>query len=135
MEPTCGETGLEEGKHCSDCGEVLRKQEEISSTGEHIYNGTTVCTVCSDERQFTEGLSYALNEDGASYSVMSTGNSKATDILIPSTYEGLPVTEIADMAFYSDSEITIIILPDTLTSIEKKHFIAVGGCGKMGYRL
>ncbi len=33
---TCGATGLMEGSHCSDCGEVFVAQEEIPATGAHI---------------------------------------------------------------------------------------------------
>ncbi len=31
--PTCTETGLTEGKHCSECGEVLVAQETVEATG------------------------------------------------------------------------------------------------------
>ncbi len=33
LPPTCTETGLTEGSHCSVCGEVLVAQEEVPSTG------------------------------------------------------------------------------------------------------
>ncbi|MEE1003139.1 MAG: leucine-rich repeat domain-containing protein [Acutalibacteraceae bacterium] len=60
--PTCAETGLTEGKHCSVCDEVLVKQEVVSAKG-HILSDwqivkeptTTetglkqkVCTVCNE---------------------------------------------------------------------------------------
>ncbi len=35
--PTCTETGLTQGSHCSVCGEVTVAQEEIPATGEHTY--------------------------------------------------------------------------------------------------
>ena len=35
--PTCGATGLTEGKHCSVCKTVIVAQEEIPATGEHEY--------------------------------------------------------------------------------------------------
>jgi hypothetical protein len=40
VEPTCTETGLTEGKHCSVCGEVLTKQEEVAALG-HEYTETS----------------------------------------------------------------------------------------------
>ncbi|MBQ4582604.1 MAG: CehA/McbA family metallohydrolase [Oscillospiraceae bacterium] len=42
--PTCTETGLTEGKHCSACGEVLVKQEVVAALGHSYKDGK--CTVC-----------------------------------------------------------------------------------------
>ena len=56
MAPTCTETGLTEGKHCSRCNEVLVTQETISATGHTWENETSdennnlhyECSVCHD---------------------------------------------------------------------------------------
>ena len=58
--PTCTETGLTEGKHCSVCGEVMVVQTTVGALG-HNYNAvvtspdcenggytTYTCTVCGD---------------------------------------------------------------------------------------
>ena len=42
--PTCTETGLTEGKHCSVCSEILVKQETVPAKGHTFQNGK--CTVC-----------------------------------------------------------------------------------------
>ena len=42
--PTCEETGLTEGKHCSVCNEVLVKQESVAII-DHILDNN-VCTMC-----------------------------------------------------------------------------------------
>ena len=47
VEPTCSTTGLTEGRHCSDCGEIIQSQEVIPirhavSEGECILCGTVV---------------------------------------------------------------------------------------------
>ena len=42
--PTCTETGLTEGKHCSACGEILVKQEVVAALGHSYKDGK--CTVC-----------------------------------------------------------------------------------------
>ena len=46
--PTCTETGLTEGKHCSVCDKVLAAQEEIPALGHHhkvSYGGGTVTII------------------------------------------------------------------------------------------
>ncbi len=53
-EPTCTETGLTEGKHCSVCGDVIVAQETIRATGhteEIIAGKDATCT----ESGLTEG--------------------------------------------------------------------------------
>ncbi|MBR3552097.1 MAG: hypothetical protein IKN72_01775 [Clostridia bacterium] len=59
--PTCTETGLTEGKHCSVCGEAFVVQDVVPATGNHTtelvgakeatatedgYTGDEVCSVC-----------------------------------------------------------------------------------------
>ena len=49
---------------------------------------------------FSEGLEYELNDDGKGYTVSGKGTCKDTNLIIPSTYNNLPVTSIGDRAFY-----------------------------------
>jgi hypothetical protein len=67
VEPTCTETGLTEGKHCSVCNEVLVKQDTVPATGhasddaveenrveptctkDGSYDTVTYCMVCNNE--------------------------------------------------------------------------------------
>ena len=48
---------------------------------------------------------------------------KAWDIEIPSTYNGLPVTEIATNAFKNEAYLTSVIVPDSVTSIGESAFV------------
>lgn len=72
-----------------------------------------------DETSFT----YYLNEDGASYTIRSF-NPKFENydtIIIPSEYNGLPVTGL-DNAFQNNQTIKNIILPETIKNINNNAF-------------
>ena len=72
-------------------------------------------------QSYTDGLVFELNSDGLSYGVKDyTGT--ATEVVIPATYEGLPVTGIRKWAF-SECGITHVAIPDGVTSIEPYAFI------------
>ena len=70
----------------------------------------------------SEGLKFELNDDESSYIVMGIGTCTDTDIVIPSTYQGLPVTGIANSAFSQCESITSVIIPDSITSVGNGSF-------------
>lgn len=45
--PTCTETGLTEGVHCSACGVIIKEQQVVPAAGHHYVDG--VCTVCGEK--------------------------------------------------------------------------------------
>ena len=53
VEPTCTETGLTEGKHCSVCDEVLAAQEEVPALG-HDWGEWTVSIPATPEAEGEE---------------------------------------------------------------------------------
>ena len=85
----------------------------------------SICTVlsgfsaCDQEpvEKWTDGLEYELSSDKMYYSVVGMGDCKETEIIIPKTYEGLPVKAIASEAFQSCEELTRVVLPDGMTKI------------------
>lgn len=138
--PTCNATGLTEGSHCSACGEVLVAQEVVAATGEHTFGewvtvkeATTteeglmerVCGCGEKETQtiekITPELAYTLNSDGKSYSVTGIGTWTDSDVVIPDTYNGLPVTVIGYDAFDS-KPITSVVIPNSVTRIDTDAF-------------
>ena len=57
-------------------------------------------------------LDFHVEDDG---SITVTSASGATDLVIPASIAGHPVTRIADFAVQSDSEITSLVIPDSIT--------------------
>ena len=54
VDPTCTETGLTEGSHCSVCGEVLEPQQTIDALGHTIVIDEAVAASCK-QTGLTEG--------------------------------------------------------------------------------
>ena len=113
--PTCINTGLTEGKHCSVCNTVTVKQNTVAATGVHTYIDGK-CTGCGDAEKASEGLEYELQADNT-YSVIGIGTCTDTDVVIPSTYNGKPVTSISEIAFRFCDGLTSITIPNSVTSI------------------
>ena len=80
-----------------------------------------------------DGLIFELNNDGTSYILVGCEKSKIKEnVIIPDTYKGLPVTEIAGSSWYSilPSTITSVSLPKNLVKIGKNAF---NECSKLQY--
>lgn len=78
------------------------------------------------ESQASE-LSLVLSSDGTHYEVRSVGALAASEIVIPSEYEGLPVTAISPYAFMDCSNIVSITIPDSVTVIGEQAFSGCAG--------
>jgi uncharacterized repeat protein (TIGR02543 family) len=86
------------------------------------WSGTVQYTVTG----FTPGLLFTLMDDGTAYEV-SRGTATATTIVIPSVYNGLPVTTIANCGFQDYTAMTGITIPDSVTSIGLQAFYSCSG--------
>jgi hypothetical protein len=71
------------------------------------------------------GFDYLTNAGETSITI--TGYSGPTDALIPSTINGLPVTDIGEAAF-GLKNITSVVIPSTVTNIDQNAF---DGCGDL----
>ena len=114
---SCTEEGQKE-RTCA-CGE--KETVTVPMTTHNFVNG--VCDKCGAKP--SEGLEYTLNSDGKSYSVSGIGTCTDKDIIIPDTYENLPVTQIDDYAFILCTELTSITIPNSVISIGS---LAMGRC-------
>lgn len=69
---------------------------------------------------YSKGLEYAIH--GSWCGVKGVGTCTDTDIVIPSTHEGLPVLKISSGAFRWNRSITSVYIPDSVTFIESTAF-------------
>lgn len=77
------------------------------------------------KNEASEGLEINLLPDGSGYEVAGIGECTDTDVVIPSEYEGLPVTHIRDNAFDGCSWLTSITIPNSVRLI---YFRAFADC-------
>jgi hypothetical protein len=70
----------------------------------------------------TEKLYYELAEDGKSCVLSGIGTATEKVIIIPESYNGLAVTSIAASAFLGCTQITGVVVPETVTSIGSNAF-------------
>ena len=80
------------------------------------YNNVNEILICSS------GLAFTLNSDGTTYSVSGIGSCDQTDIIIPATHNYLPVTSVAENAFWLNTSLTSVVIPGSVISIGKDAF-------------
>ncbi len=100
-------------KKCN-CGEI--ESVTTLSKKEHTYDNY-VCSVCGEKYE-SSNLSFILSADETFYILNGIGTCTDTSIVIPSTYNGLPVKEIAQNAFRNNNKIQNMIIPDSVISVE-----------------
>ena len=145
--PTCQAQGYDE-KTCTVCGFVDKvnytpvadhdyKTEYITDASfhwleckncdatkgyaEHTVDDSGFCTTCNAPLAPTEGIIYDVSADGT-YAEVIAYNGTATKILIADTYNGLPVRNIYQEAFYNIDSITSVVIPDSVTTIGSYAF-------------
>lgn len=95
---------------------------EVADWGKHTYGEDGLCTACSAPMA---AFTFTLNRDGASYTLTGYAAEEAlafTDVLIPATYRGLPVTAIGKNALQALTGAVSVIIPDSITSIGEGAF-------------
>lgn len=88
---------------------------------EHTVDESGYCTVCDQPLKPTEGIVYSLSADGT-YAEVIGYEGDATRIVIADVYKDVPVRIIYDEAFYDNSNITSVVIPDSVTRISGYAF-------------
>lgn len=89
-----------------------------------LNNGFSSTNVFADEStssSIEEYLTFSLFNNGTEYRVTAR-NKNVTNISIPTKYNGLPVTEIADNGFTNCSNLISVWIPYTITRIGNNAF-------------
>lgn len=73
-----------------------------------------------------DDLTFSLDYDGASYVVSDCNTSATGHLLIPATYNSLPVTRIGWRAFSNCSSLTSITIPDSIEYVDATAFEGSG---------
>ena len=99
---------------------VIDRDQSLSS--ESLSSSSRYSSLKSTE-EAKGNIVFVLNEDGQSYSVTGDINYVVTgEIIVPSTYNGLPVTRVKERGFML-ARITSIRLPDTIVEIGENAFM------------
>ena len=101
---------------CNDTTDDPQKDNETSTREEETLPPPI-------ELADDDDLSFVLNTDNASYSVIGLFHETgAIRIEVPETHEGLPVTGISSSAFASSAYLESVFLPDSITHIGNNAF-------------
>ena len=89
----------------------------VTITGMGNFKGSIDKTFEIIKPDIVGPLTFSLNQDNASYSVVNCDALATGEIIIPSNYKNLPVTKVDDFAFEYCTSITSVIIPDSVTII------------------
>ena len=120
-EPTCIAEGHAEYEACLRPGCGYNTKQTIPETGVHVYGEDNLCIYCQREKTVPK-FEIAVDEEGNSYAIfMGVDGWDEPEFVIPSEYNGVPVTVIGSKAL-KDKPITSITIPDTVKIIETFAF-------------
>ena len=88
---------------------------DVTVTGEYTLNRTQTDAA---------GLIYELNEAGDAFEVIDHTEAMASDVVIPATLHGVPVTTIRKYVLMDTEGLRSIVIPASVTTVGEKAFYA-----------
>ncbi len=110
--------------------EVLCGCDVKKDYGEHTFDNSGYCTVCGCISGLTEGLQYRLNYDGSEAEVYGYYGSSKTVNIMP-YYEGVPVVRVYSNTFKNNTNITTVVLPETMKYLDYSAFYGCTSLNKI----
>ena len=121
---TCLKDGLTDGSHCSVCGDILTEQTTIPAGHKYVNGECAVCHKLEPSKGLEFELCY-LAEYGQCYGVSSIGTCVDTCLVVPDTYNDIPVRIICANAIQGNTLVQKIVMYDNIVSIQSNAF---NGC-------
>ncbi len=94
---------------------------KAAATAQESIHNNDVQTYAENDSNYETYLSFSITQDGKSYRVRAK-NKTMTEIAIPSTYNGLPVSEILDNGFMACRSMKYVFIPATVKKIGSNAF-------------
>ncbi len=122
---TCVQEGVESHYSCSSCSGLFSldktpctEQDLALPLSSHSLDSTGTCTVCG-YRELPHSLFEPNSSGGVTFMGFEAGYTYPyEELVIPSSYNNLPVTEISKTAFSECvKNVTSLVLPDSLSSL------------------
>ncbi|MBR2465438.1 MAG: leucine-rich repeat domain-containing protein [Clostridia bacterium] len=121
VESTCTATGsYDDVYYCVICNGEIVRTTRVSELKPHDYVDG-FCSVCGVEK-YSEGLEIATYMSNTKYAIVGLGTCTDENIVIPSTYEGKPISYINDGVFENCDFIKSVKIPEGVTAIFEGTF-------------
>ena len=112
--PSCDTDGSK-SHHCTVCGDKT-DVTAIVAPGHSFVND--ICSVCG----YNSVFDFTVYD---TYAVLNKYRGTSTRVVVPSTYNGVPVTQIGGSAFGGLTNVKAVVIPDSVTTLGTAVF---SGC-------
>ncbi len=106
---------------CPFCAEV---QEKTENRGWHNFSEQGICSGCGTTCSL--GLEFLIFEGEGEVYVTGMGSCTDTTVVIPDLWQGLPVTMLLNGAFANCTEMTSVVIPNTVHTLDINCFYGSG---------